>query len=364
MTSSLPLRAAACAAILLMTATAHAQSGYTVNTLTGSAGGNWGEQYLDNSNIAYGNLPRFTLTGYLVGSIGGPADSTSPRSAKWATSTAATVSASSRFPLSTYMSTQAVSDDGVWQGLWSTYDSTTKRAKGTTISDAPSVNRTLNGSRYSANIRDINNLGQMVGTQYELQRDQPYYWASNQGVRLDCPACTSAAPLTINNRGEIGGWLKRDNNPTGFDSIVPAIWRNGTVAWTGDPQVFGENAIGVSMNDAGTLVVQALVGSTRRSYTVTSTGTVLPLSPQAADVMARDINAAGVVVGSADGRAVMWVNGQPVDLAAHLASKGVSQANTWQWLSIFDINDKGSMLVNYRLPGETTLRQARLTAKP
>jgi hypothetical protein len=91
------------------------------------------------------------------------------------------------------------------------------------------------------------------------------------------------------------------------------------VAWMGDPEVFGINAKGVAMNDAGTLVVQALVGS--RSFTVSASGTVLPLSPQ---------------------------------------------ANTWTWLDIFDINDLGSMLVAYRLPNDpsNTIRKARLTANP
>jgi hypothetical protein len=339
---------------------AHAQSGYTVNTLTGMIGGSYTE-YLDNSDIAYGNLPRFTLSGYLVGSIGGPADDTSPRSAKWATSTAATVSASNRFPLSTYMSTQAVSDNGVWQGLWSTYDSTTKRANGTNITNAPSVNRVLGSYRYSATIRDINNLGQMVGTQYEQSYYKPYYWASNQGVRLDCGGCDTAVPLTINNRGEIGGWIRTSNNPAGTFATVPAIWRNGSVAWTGDPRVLSEYAMGVAMNDAGTLVVQA--PGAKRSYTVSAAGTVLQLSPQASDVVAKDINAAGVVVGAVDGRAVMWVNGQQIDLAAHLASKGVSQANTWQWTMAYDINDKGSMLVYYR-DAQGKVGKARLTAKP
>jgi hypothetical protein len=355
-----PIRTAIGATLLLAATMAHAQSGYTVNTLTGMTYAGDMRERLDNSNIAYGNLPRFSLSGYLVGSIGGPADETVPRAAKWNTSTAVTVAASNRFS-STYMVTQAVSDDGVWQGLWSSYDSTTKRAKGVSITNAPSVNRSLNGTRYSATIRDINNLGQMVGTQYEQSNYQPYYWASNQGVRLDCGGCYSAMPMTINNRSEIGGWMIPPFTPGVPVPTVAVIWRNGSVAWTGDPQVFGSNARGVAMNDAGTLVVQSLVNP--RSFTVSASGTVLQLSPQASNVVATDINAAGVVVGEADGRAVMWVNGQPIDLAAHLAAKGVSQANTWKWTRIHDINDKGSMLVYYT-DAQNKVGLARLTAKP
>jgi hypothetical protein len=215
--------------------------------------------------------------------------------------------------------TQAVSDDGVWQGLWDSNDGSTKRAKDGTVSAAPSVNRSLNGYRYSATIRDINNLGQMVGKQTESNNEQPYHWEANQGVRLDCGGCYSAEPLTINNRGEIGGWLIAPLTHGTPVTTLPAIWRHGKVAWMGDPEVFGINAKGVAMNDAGTPVVQALVGS--RSFTVSASGTVLPLSPQ---------------------------------------------ANTWTWLDIFDINDLGSMLVAYRLPNDpsNTIRKARLTANP
>jgi len=180
-------------------------------------------------------------------------------------------------------------------------------------------------------------------------------------VRLDCGGCGNAVPLTINNNGEIGGWIRTSNNPAGTVATVPVIWRNGSVAWTGDPRVVGEYALGVAMNDAGTLVVQA--PGAKRSYTVSASGAVLPLSPEAGDVEAKDINAAGVVVGAVDGRAVMWVNGQQIDLAAHLASKGVSQANTWQWTMAYDINDKGSMLVYY-IDAQGKSGKARLTAKP
>jgi hypothetical protein len=350
--------------LTLAAATAQAQSSFTVNTLTGARYAWSRDEKLDNNHVAYGNEGRYSLIGAIVENYGGPGNSTLPRSAKWSVSTAATVSASRRFPLVSSVGTQAVSDDGVWQGLWDSNDGSTKRAKGGTVSSAPSVNRTLNGSRYNATIRDINNQGQMVGRQTESNKEQPYYWQANQGVRLDCGGCYSAEPLTINNRGEIGGWLIPPFTPGVPVPTLPAIWRNGSVAWTGDPAVFGNRALGVAMNDAGTLVVQSTID--QRSFTVSAAGTVLPLSPQANNVVAKDINASGVVVGSADGRATLWVNGQAIDLAAYLASKGVSQANTWTWLDIYDINDLGSMLVTYRVTADASgeVRKARLTAKP
>lgn len=339
-----------------------AQSGFTVNTLSGGTLNMAYAAYLDNSHIAYGNDGRISLVGGIVEWFGGSAIGALPRSAKWDVTSAATASVSRRFPLASSVSTSAVSDDGVWQGLWDTSSGSTKRAKGGTISLAP----TAYGNSTKAYVYDINNLGQMVGAQYETEssRAEPYYWATNQkGVRLDCGGCYRAAPMTINNRGEIGGWLILP----GFNGPkVAALWRNGQVAWTGDPQVLGLGAQAVAMNDAGTLVVQSFPVEGKRSFTVSAAGTVLQLSPQATNVEAKDINAAGVVVGQVDGRAAMWVNGQELNLAAYLASKGVGVANTWAWSDILDINDKGSMLVTYRLPTDppTTTRQARLTAKP
>jgi hypothetical protein len=349
-------------ALALAAPVAQAQSGYTVNTLSGGSLNMAYAAYMDNSNIAYGNDGRISLVGGIVEWFGGPPLGALPRSAKWDVTSAATASVSRRFPLVSSASTSAVSDDGVWQGVWDTGNGTTKRAKGSTISSAP----TVYGTRTKAYVYDINNQGQMVGAQYETEstRAEPYYWAANQkGVRLGCGGCFWAAPMTINNRGEIGGWLILP----GFGGPkVAAMWRNGQVAWTGDPQVLGLGAQAVAMNDAGTLVVQSFPMEGKRSFTVSAAGSVLQLSPQATNVVATDINAAGVVVGQVDGRAAMWVNGQEINLAAHLASKGVSVANTWIWLDVIDINDRGSMLATYRLPTDaaTTTRQARLTAKP
>jgi hypothetical protein len=63
---------------------------------------------------------------------------------------------------------------------------------------------------------------------------------------------------------------------------------------------------------------------------------------------------------------VIWVQGQQVDLAQHLAAKGVTTVATWRLISALDINDQGSMVVLYALPGDAVgvLRTARFTAVP
>jgi hypothetical protein len=357
--SRLPIPSITCAVLLLTSAFAHAQSGFTVNTLTGAFYPNDQSERLDNDNKAYGNLPRFVLSAYLAGLI---VDNQRPgyvqRSAVWPVSTAANVAAANRFSSAAGMSTHAVSDNGVWQGLFDYNSSGPKRANGTTITSAATVSG-------KGRPLDINNQGYMVGYVYEGGREVGHHWPTAQGVPLDCGGCISnALPVAVNNQGVVLGWGSYRDTPDSAAYNTPVLWRNGAVTWRGNSTQFGINAWGVAINDAGTLVVNSHDRAV--IYTVSAAGTVLQLPVQAGRAVARDINAAGVVVGKANDRAALWINGQQLDLAAYLAAKGVSQANTWQWLDIYDINDKGSMLVHYRLPTDTatTIRKARLTAKP
>lgn len=359
-------------AVLMSMGSAHAQSGYTVSTLSSTYPDGLDRFWLDAGNRVYGNRPRFSLAGYIVAGFGGTGGMGEvPRSAYWPASASATVNPTNTFALSTYPATVAMSDNGQWQGLSSTYDGKISRAKGTSNSSVSPSGSSSSGVIYVLN--DINNAGDMVG--HLKSNGKPYVWRAGTGSELVCSTCWSgvASVATINNLGVIGGsgiferpdpvdpsYTRRDTRPV--------RWTHGAVSWVGNPDDFGGDAHVTAMNDAGSMLVRSgTMGSSytvTRTYVVSAAGTVLPLSPSRTYVVANDINASGVVVGRTGGRATMWVNGAEIDLAAHLASKGVSQANTWQWLSVTDINDKGSMLVNYRLPGETTVRLARLTAKP
>lgn len=356
--SRLPIPAITCAVLLLTGAASHAQSGFTVNTLTGAFYPNDQSERLDNDNKAYGNLPRFVLSAYLAGII---VDNSRPgyvqRSAVWPVSTAATVAAANRFSSAAGMSTHAVSDNGVWQGLYDYNSSAPKRANATAITSAATVG-------VKGRPRDINNQGYMVGgySNSNAGPDVAYHWPSSQGVPLDCGGCVGSMAHSVNNNGVVAGQGTFDDTPDGarYNSVM--LWRNGALSWRSKPADIGTNPLTVAINDAGTVVVNSF----GTIYTVSASGTVLPLTAEGANAYATDINASGVVVGKANNRAALWINGQQFDLAAYLASKGVSQANTWQWLNIYDINDKGSMLVHYRLPNDTatTIRKARLTAKP
>lgn len=357
---------------------AQAQSGYTVSTLSSTYPDGLDRFWLDASNRAYGNRPRFSLTGYIVAGFGGTGGTGElPRSAYWPASTATSVSPTNTFSTSTYSATVAMSDNGQWQGLSSTYDGKISRAKGTSISSVSPSGSSSSGVIYVLN--DINNAGDMVG--YLKSNGTPYVWRAGTASEVICNLCvpkseagsgSNAKVNTINNLGEMAGFGLMKSTPDNPNFRLyerkPMRWTNGAISWVGSLADFrsGEDAQVVAMNDAGSMLVQqGQPGYTAvKSYLVSAAGTVLPLSPSRASATATDINASGVVVGDADGRAVMWVNGAEIDLAAHLASKGVAQANTWQWLSITDINDAGSMLVEYRENSTATIKRARLTAKP
>jgi hypothetical protein len=347
---------------------AHAQSGYTVNALDGvfATTASFAE-VLDNTNRVLGNRSRWSLKGpqFSISPFGGNV----ARSAYWPASTAAKVSPTSLFSLATEWSTQVVSDNGQWQGLISTSTYYFGRSQGTKVMSMTSAQ----GMTPSHVIRDINNSGEMVGhtgvqVGQEPPVDRPYLWRNGVIQPMNFDGAVGGRAAAINNLGDVAGTLLFPALPGNFASeriARAAKWQNGVVTWLADTATFGNNSDVVAMNDAGDMVVVSDNGI-YRSFVVTAAGEVTPLSPQRGFVQARDINASGVVVGEADGRVVFWVNGVEVDLAAHLAAKGVSSVSTWRLLSLLDINDKGSMVVRYRLPSDAagSSRKARLTAKP
>jgi hypothetical protein len=347
---------------------AHAQSGYTVNALDGVYATNASfAEVLDNTNRVLGNRSRWSLQGpqFSLSPFGGNV----ARSAYWPVSTSAKVSPTSLFSLATEWSTQVVSDNGQWQGLISTSTYYFGRSQGTKVTRMDSTQ----GMTPSYVIRDINNSGDMVGHSgvqvgQAPRVDRPYLWRNGVIQPMNIDGADGGQATTINNLGEVAGNLLFPALPgTNVSERVSraAKWQNGLVTWLADTATFGTNSAVMAMNDAGDMVVVSNNGLSR-SFVVTAAGQVTPLSPQRGFVQARDINASGVVVGEADGRVVFWVNGVEVDLAAHLAAKGVSSVSTWQLISALDLNDKGSMVVRYRLPTDAVgvTRKARLTAKP
>jgi hypothetical protein len=353
---------------ILATPMAQAQSGYTVNALDGVYATNASfAEVLDNTNRVLGNRSRWSLQGpqFSLSPFGGNV----ARSAYWPASTAAKVSPTSVFSLATEWSTQVVSDNGQWQGLVSTSTYYFGRSQGTKVMRMDAAQ----GMTPSHVIRDINNSGDMVGHSgvqagQEPGVDLPYLWRNGAKQRMNIDGAVGGRATSINNLGDVAGNLFFPALPGDFASEKvsrAAKWQNGVVTWLADTATFGTNSAVMAMNDAGDMVVVSDRG-TYRSFVVTAAGLVTPLSPQRGFVQARDINASGVVVGEADGRVVFWVNGVEVDLAAHLAAKGVGGVSTWRLLSLLDINDKGSMVVRYSLPSDAigTTRKARLTAKP
>ncbi len=354
--------AMACAAM-----PAQAQRTYTVTTLDGAFDN---AVHLDPAHRAQGNRSRYSLKGP-EGQLS-PTGGYVPRSATWGPSTAATQSAASTFLLASQWATLKGSDDGQWLAL----KDTNNRTFGRSQNGRPKA--LASGQGFSPNYRvwAINNSGDMVGltgtvnSAYNGAHDA--LWWRNGVIQVLPPAPgVGAKAHDINNLGHIAGTIQilQGNSPN--DTQAPlvergAVWRNGTLSWTADPAVFGAPSRVLHLNDAGTMVVEGQRDGWTTLFQVAAGGQVQVLTQGAVFPYPWDLNAAGVVVGEAANRAVMWVQGQQIDLAQHLAAKGVTAVATWRLINVLDINDQGSMVVQYALPNDPvgTRRVARFTAVP
>ncbi len=360
---------ALCLAVALACAghAAHAQRTYTVTTLEGAFDK---AVQLDPANRAQGNRSRYSLKG--------PEGQLSPtggyvaRSASWAASTATAQQPVSAFALASQWATLKASDNGQWLALKDTNNRTFGR------SQSGRAKALASGQGFSPNYRvwAINNIGDMVGhtgaVNSAYQGAYEALWWQN-GVSQVLPVAPGVGgwALDINNLGHIGGALQILSGTSPNDTQAPlvaraAVWKAGALSWVADPAVFGAPSRVLHINDAGTLVVEGQQDGWTTLFQVSPAGQVQALTQRQTSPYPHDMNAAGVVVGQAGNRAVMWVQGQQIDLAQHLAAKGVTAVATWRLMSVLDINDQGSMVVLYALPGDAfgVERKARFTAVP
>ncbi|NBD20738.1 hypothetical protein GTZ97_08660 [Aquabacterium fontiphilum] len=354
-------------ALALCVSQTMAQSSYTVSTLDGVHLTFAADERLDEADRVLGNRSRFVFQSSIGGL--GPFGGYVPRSAYWAASTSTTVSPTSLFGSAAEWSTRAVSDNGRWQALASTATDRLARSQGTSVTRLDAAQGTTPGHV----VTDINNIGDMAGFNSSrngdgVSVDQPLVWRNGLRQSLPLNGAVGGRAQTVNNLGDVAGalWFPPLPGTNAADFVWRAArWQQGAVTWVADPAVVAGASVVTAMNDRGDMLVSSRNGG-YSAFVVSASGQVTALSPQRSMVLAYDINASGVAVGEAGGRAVFWVNGVEVDLAAHLAAKGVTRVGNWQLLAVLDINDKGSMIVRYRLPSDaaSTFRKARLTARP
>lgn len=174
----------------------------------------------------------------------------------------------------------------------------------------------------------------------------------------------------------VGEVIPNTNQYSPIDPYVvmayPARWVNGVLQLL--DQQYGR---AIAVNAAGQIVVQRLP----KSYVVWTNGASSTIAPLTSGqvVVPNAINASGVVVGRSgapasipktyvdaydnNARAFIWKNGVTTDLAQFLKAKGLSLPSGTVVEDAKDINDQGSMVVVLR-NWLGTRSIARLTAKP
>lgn len=362
------LKALCAAAVLACVAwPAQAQRTYTVTTLEGAFDK---AVQLDPNQRAQGNRSRYSLKGP-EGQLS-PTGGYVPRSATWSASSAASQSPASAFALASQWATLKASDNGQWLAL----KDTNNRTFGRSLNGRAKALASGQGFSPNYRVRAINNSGDMVGDTGAVNSAysgayEALWWQNGISQVLPSAPGVGGWALDINNLGHIGGAIQILSGTSPNDTQAPlvaraAVWKAGALSWVADPAVFGAPSRVLHLNDAGTLVVEGQQDGWTTLFQVGATGQVQALTQRQTSPYAHDMNAAGVVVGQAGNRAVMWVQGQQIDLAQHLAAKGVGAVATWRLMSVLDINDQGAMVVLYALPGDAfgVERIARLTAVP
>jgi uncharacterized membrane protein len=176
-------------------------------------------------------------------------------------------------------------------------------------------------SGYSAAtaINDFGWIAGVVGQQYSdpLSRyaNHAVLWRNGVVIELDRPTDSSSAS-DINNRGQVVGSV----NDRAF------MWQQGALRRLATPQ--GNVSFAEAINDSGDAVGWSRPSGPRDpdtslfppSHAVMWHAGVLTMLPAGSDSVAHDINNEGVIVGSSDGHAVMWLNGEMIDLSSVTAS--------------------------------------------
>jgi probable HAF family extracellular repeat protein len=192
---------------------------------------------------------------------------------------------------------------------------------------------------YTSTAAGINNSGWVAGTisppfstsgfQYHAHA---VVWANNLAIELDRPTDSSAA-WDINDRGQVLGSL--NGKAVLWDHRIPH--QLNTLVQTQGSAV-ALNNLGEII---GTFAVDPDADGNSTTHAFLLRGAVLTdLGAISSQSFAHDINDAGQIVGTSDGRAVVWLNGKLVDLNSITAGLSDSLVLT----DAVGINQKGQIV--------------------
>lgn len=210
----------------------------------------------------------------------------------------------------------------------------------------------------------INDAGQIAGYAYDGQKFSAIVWTGNVAQTLDAPAIGGAIAVDINDLGDVGGYTPDGRNlitwsqggmslspgQIGYAVVrainnsgqavgdlitsvaTPAVWNNG--ALTQLPYA-GRYAWVNDINDRGQMIGS---GELHQAYFWNEAGELI-LGPE--NSAASGINNLGQVVGSINGRPILWgngVGGEAQDISGLLDAQG------WTLTTAGKINDLGQIL--------------------
>jgi len=211
----------------------------------------------------------------------------------------------------------------------------------------------LGGTRLFANVTDMNNARQVVGSAEGAdRRTRPFLY--EKGVMRDLGSLGGywTGATAINKLGHVSGY------GTLPDGTFHAFIHDGTQMK--DLGALAEHAFAEALNDNDVAVGRADVSGGARHAVMFKDGQIIDLGTLGGDSEAQDINNNEVVVGMSREpyAAFVYRNGRMFDLNTQLDP--VTGAD-WRLLSARKINDRGQILVIAQRPSDTDEHLVLLT---
>jgi hypothetical protein len=335
---------------------AQAQSSYTVTKLNGwftlpgltVPGGTL--VTLDSSNRVHANRSQFNLGGAFVGGLLGAGNTYSyvGRPATWAASTASAVSPVNIAGTVARMSLVRTSDKGSWELIFDQ-----------SVASATPVYRVVNAGKTTAIAATpgeeqvwsaINDNGVVAGS-LPLGNSgsrQPVTWRAGVLTRLPLGGFSSGGVAAVTPDNVVWGTVSSPN----LGARV-ARWTNGQLTTLAIPDFGGRAFTGLErVNAAGHMVLDFSLPPDSFQlpiFALWRDGVLTALPTTWLQVI--DFNNQDIVLGKAlQGPYQIWKDGQATDVDTWIRSKG-GQLPADAGVEVFDINDQGSILARYALPG-------------